>query len=79
MYYAYVIYNKENDVFYPGFASDLKKRLARHNSPNNKGWTKRYQPWELLFAEEFEDKRDALKREKYFRSHAGRKKNSIFF
>jgi len=53
--------------------------LIRHNSPNNKGWTKRYQPWELLFAEEFEDKKDALKREKYFRSHAGRKKKSIFF
>jgi len=26
-----LIYNKENDVFYPGFAFDLKKRVSNFN------------------------------------------------
>jgi predicted GIY-YIG superfamily endonuclease len=42
MSYAYVIYNNDHDVFYPGFSSNLKKRIARHNPTTSKGWTKRY-------------------------------------
>jgi putative endonuclease len=52
MYYTYVLYSEKHDKIYIGYTSDIKKRLARHNSINNKGYTKKYQPWEVLFSED---------------------------
>ena len=74
MYYTYVLYSQKYDKIYIGYTSDIKKRLARHNSINNKGYTKKYQPWEILFTEEFQERTEAAKREKYWKSHAGRDK-----
>jgi len=36
-------------------------------------YTRRYKPWKLIYAEEFEDERGALGREKYFKSAGGRR------
>ena len=58
---------------YVGFTSDLSSRLFAHNHPQNKGWTKRYQPWEILYFEFFDTKKEAMIREKYFKSGVGRK------
>jgi putative endonuclease len=74
MYYTYVLYSQKHDKTYIGYTSDIKKRLARHNSLNNKGYTKKYQPWEVLFIEEFDERTEATKKEKYWKSHVGRDK-----
>ncbi len=74
MYYTYILYSQNHDKIYIGYTSDLNKRLTRHNSTNNKGYTKKYQPWEILFSEEFQDRTEAVKKEKYWKSHAGRDK-----
>ncbi|KKQ89678.1 MAG: hypothetical protein UT11_C0020G0001, partial [Berkelbacteria bacterium GW2011_GWA2_38_9] len=34
--------------------------------------SKRYAPWKLYYFEKFQSREEALKREKYFKSHAGR-------
>ncbi|QKG79179.1 GIY-YIG nuclease family protein [Tenuifilum thalassicum] len=72
MYYVYAIYSERCDKIYIGYTSDLEARLAAHNHPKNKGWTRRYRPWELVYYEEYTSKRDALTRERELKGHKGR-------
>lgn len=76
MFYVYAIKN-EKDKIYIGYTSNLENRLERHNgvfknkktsyTSKNKG------KWSLVFAEEYEVKKDALKREKQLKGYQGRK------
>jgi putative endonuclease len=72
MFYVYVLYSAEYDKIYIGFTSNLEARLAHHNHPQNKGWTAKYQPWELLYHEDYEAKPEAMTREKQLKSARGR-------
>ena len=72
MFTVYALYSAKFDKVYIGFTSNLEGRLIAHNHPKNKGWTKRYQPWELLYSEVFSDKKSAMKREKEIKSAKGR-------
>jgi putative endonuclease len=58
---------------YIGYSADPNRRLQSHNHPQNKGWTKRYQPWEIIYTETFESRCLALKREKQLKTAQGRK------
>ncbi len=57
---------------YVGYTLDVQKRLKEHNSGSNK-YTSQFKPWELFYTETFDNKQQACKREKYLKSHAGRK------
>lgn len=70
-YYVYVLRSIDFNRNYTGFTSDIEKRLAEHNLGKTKS-TKPYRPWEILFYEEYDNKADALKREKYLKSGVGR-------
>jgi putative endonuclease len=70
-YSVYAIYSRVFDKIYIGFTSDLKARLLSHNHEKNKGWTKRFQPWELIYSEIFQLKADAMKREMQLKSAKG--------
>ena len=72
MYFVYVLYSLEYDKIYIGFTSDLKARLTGHNHPQNHGWTARYQPWKLIYQEEYGTKKEAMKREQQLKSAQGR-------
>lgn len=72
MFTVYVLYSKQFDKIYIGFTSDLDARITAHNHPANKGWTKKYMPWVIVYTEEFEEKTDAIKREKELKSSRGR-------
>ena len=50
----------------------MEKRLYAHNHESNKGWTKSYRPWEIIYTEKFETKFLAMKREKELKSARGR-------
>jgi putative endonuclease len=63
LYHTYVLYSDVHSKTYVGFTSDLAGRLDAHNHPQNKGWTKRYQPWVLLYSESFPTKSAAMHRE----------------
>jgi putative endonuclease len=73
MYFTYVIFSGKFNKIYIGSSSDPQSRLLSHNDPRNKGWTKRYQPWELVYTEQFDNKTDGLRREKQLKSGNGRK------
>ena len=72
MFYAYVLKSIDHDYFYKGHCQDLKKRLAQHNSGLTES-IKPYIPFTIIYQEEFENEQDAVAREKFFKSSAGRR------
>jgi len=77
MYYVYVLYSLKDNKLYKGYTSDILKRLLRHNSGGNKSTAHR-KPFVLVHVEQFEDKSDALKREKYLKTAEGGSKLNEF-
>jgi putative endonuclease len=81
VYYAYVIQSiSDPGYFYKGHCENLEARLKQHNS----GYTasnKHKKPFRIVYFENFENFKDALIREKYFKSAAGRRllKSKIHF
>lgn len=72
MYYAYVIKSINAGFYYKGHCEDLQLRLKQHNSGMTES-IKSYIPFVLVYFEEFETREEAIKREKYFKTAAGRK------
>ncbi len=71
MFYAYVIKN-ENGALYKGHTENIEKRIAEHNSGKTKS-TRKSNSWVLVYKEPFPTREEAIIREKYFKSAAGRK------
>jgi putative endonuclease len=71
-FYVYVLHSAATDKIYIGFTSDLDHRLKAHNELAIKGWTIKFRPWILIYAETFQTKSEALKREREFKSSRGR-------
>ncbi len=69
---VYVLLSEKDGQLYIGFTSDLKQRLTEHFRGNSKATAPR-RPLRLIFCEYFYSKKDALRREKYFKTTAGKK------
>lgn len=72
MFFAYVIKSVDHDYFYKGHCEDLEKRLKQHNA----GYTesiKKWIPFKIIYFESFDTREEAIRREKYFKSAAGRR------
>ena len=72
MWYAYVLKSVSFDYFYKGHCKDLEKRLQQHNSGMTKS-IRPYLPFRIAYTENFETEAEAIVREKYFKSAAGRR------
>jgi len=72
MFYVYVIQSLKDYKFYTGYSEDLKSRLDAHNKGKVKS-TQHRKPFKLLYYEACLDSRDALKREKYFKTTWGKR------
>jgi putative endonuclease len=72
MYFAYVLKSVSHDYFYKGHCSDIAKRVIQHNSGKTES-IRPYIPFALVYFEAFETEREAITREKYFKSAAGRR------
>lgn len=70
VYTVYVVVSSEG-YRYTGFTSDLLKRLDQHNSGVSR-WTRRGTNWQLVYTEEYSDKAQAIKRERWLKSGHGR-------
>ena len=64
---VYVLYSAIGQKYYIGRTADLDRRLIEHNRDDAMGWTKRFQPWELIFKESFPTRTEALRRERYLK------------
>jgi putative endonuclease len=72
MFYTYALLSKKDSKFYIGYTNDLKKRLTQHNDGKSTA-TKNRRPFELVYYEACTNEKDALKREKYFKTGFGRR------
>ena len=71
-YCVYILYSLKDNKLYIGFTTDLKRRFAEHQSGNTKSTAPR-RPLKLIFCEYYLSKDDAIRREKYFKTTAGKK------
>lgn len=71
MYYVYVLLSFRDKKFYIGFSEDVKKRLEDHNAGRNTS-TKTRRPLKLIYFEAHLCKKDALRREFYFKTAKGK-------
>lgn len=71
-FFAYVLYSKSHHRFYKGHCENLDKRLKEHNSGQTKS-IKSFLPFELVYFEEFVTRAEAITRERYFKTAAGRR------
>ena len=71
-YTVYCLYSEKYNKIYIGYTSDLIDRFHSHNSLATKGYTIKYRPWIIAFTEVFNDKGEAMKREKELKSSRGR-------
>ena len=69
-YITYILKSKKDDRYYYGYTSDLEKRIIRHNTGLVRS-TKSRRPLHLHYHEQFENKKQAIKREKFFKSIDG--------
>lgn len=72
MYYAYVLKSIAHNYYYKGHCQDIEKRLREHNAGMTRS-IKPYTPFILVYFETFQTEKDAISREKYFKSAAGRR------
>ena len=71
-YYVYILISLKDKNLYIGYSTNLKKRLLYHQKGLNISTTHR-RPLKLIFYEVYSNKEDALKREGYFKTTAGKR------
>ncbi len=76
MFIVYIIESEKDGIWYTGFTQDLQRRIKEHNTGKSK-FTSGHMPWKLIYSETVEERIDARKKEKYFKSAAGKKYISI--
>jgi putative endonuclease len=72
MFYTYILLSLKDGKQYIGFTSNLKQRVKEHFSGESFA-TKSRRPLKLIFYEAFLEQKDALRREKYFKSNPGKR------
>jgi len=69
-YILYILYSYKYKKTYVGITNNLIQRFISHNVLGH-GWTAKYRPWIVAYIEVFENKTEATKREKYFKTGSG--------
>ena len=71
MYFVYAIRSQKDGRIYVGLSSDVQRRLSEHNA----GYvfsTKGFLPWKLIYKEKVMNRKEARKKEKYYKSGFGK-------
>ena len=76
MYYVYALSSLRRNYMYVGMTSDVKRRMRAHNVGKEKT-TRPYLPFRLLYIESCENRIEARKREKYWKSGTGKEQLRI--
>ena len=69
---VYIMYSEHSNKIYKGVTSNLIARFKDHNELGSKGWAKNYRPWKVVEVEFYTTRSEALAREKYLKTGAGR-------
>ncbi|MDO8555283.1 MAG: GIY-YIG nuclease family protein [bacterium] len=78
MYTVYTLKSLKDNNLYIGCTSNIIKRLSEHNNGKVQS-TKNRKPLKLIFKEEYIDKYEAFKKERYYKTVKGKRelKNKI--
>ena len=71
-YFVYVLFSLKDKKLYTGFSTNLERRIFYHNHGLNQS-TKNRRPLILIFHEDYINKNDALRREKYLKTSSGKR------
>ncbi|WP_379969682.1 GIY-YIG nuclease family protein [Epilithonimonas sp. UC225_85] len=69
---VYILYSEKFNKTYVGFTSSIIDRIKSHNFLATKGYTIKFRPWTVIHTEFFNNKKDAMEREKFLKSGQGR-------
>ncbi|MBI2256159.1 MAG: GIY-YIG nuclease family protein [Proteobacteria bacterium] len=62
--WVYMVTNKPNGILYTGVTNDISRRIGEHRSGAIDGFSRRYGLKRLVFAEQHDDIRFAIQRER---------------
>ena len=71
-YCVYILYSLKDKLLYIGYTTDLEKRFDAHSKGYSEATAPR-RPFILIFSEYYLSKKDAKRREGYFKTTAGKK------
>ena len=71
MLIVYIIFSEKLNKFYIGFTGDLNARITHHNQGGG-SFTGKTNDWEIIYTEEFEEKSQAMRREKQIKGWKSR-------
>src|SRR5438876_2175328 len=72
MHYVYLLRSISDDGFYIGYSTNLRKRFEQHAKGDAFATSYRGH-WRLIYYEAYPEEADALGRERYIKSGAGRR------
>ena len=72
MFYVYLLHSETDSGLYIGYSADLRRRLSQHKQGASQATGFRG-PWTLIYYEAYLEEADAIGRERYLKSGAGRK------
>lgn len=75
--YIYILSNNRNTVLYIGITSDIINRVNPHKEKAVKGFTAKYNIEKLVYYEQFEDIKEAIRREKQLKAGSRMKKEAV--
>jgi putative endonuclease len=72
MYYVFLLQSESDHGLYIGYSANLRRRLAEHRAGMAMATSYRG-PWRLIYYEAYVEQADALGREEFLKSGAGRR------
>ncbi|MHA1649137.1 MAG: GIY-YIG nuclease family protein [Candidatus Helarchaeota archaeon] len=73
-YYVYIVRCTKDNSLYTGYTSDLARRLEQHNRGQGAKYTKCRKPVFLLYHEEYETRKEAMRRERQIKRYSRKQK-----
>ena len=73
VYTVYILKSKLIEKYYIGSTNNFEVRIRQHNG-KKAGWTKRYQPWMVVYTELTATRAQAMRIEKYLKSLKNKKR-----
>ena len=70
-YYVYFIQSMIDGSFYIGYTADMERRIQKHNSGSSR-YTSKKLPWRIVYTESFNNKTDAIRRERFLKKQKNR-------
>ncbi len=70
-FYTYILQSELDGSYYIGQTKDLRNRLQYHNDGASK-YTSRKIPWQIVYYEAFETRKEAMQREKFLKRQRNR-------